>query len=226
MKRYLLVMGLVVVGLPAWGVPASAADIPLSDPERLITILATNDIHGGVEPSVAQSANGARSTVGGMGFWSGAVRAIRRGVEAAYGDRAGVVLVDGGDQAQGTLLSNYNEGQLVFSLMGMIGYDAAVPGNHDYDFGPIGWLNDTVVPGSGDQNPRGALERAAGMAKFPLLSANTYLRASLRSSSGSSVAAANIGCVANAGQGIYWPAAKRPRFVRPYVIKNVAGLRR
>lgn len=166
----------------------------LAPSERLITILATNDLHGGVEP--ARGRDGSYS--GGMAFWSGAVRAIREGLRARYGDeRAGVLLLDGGDQFQGTLISNFDEGQLVFGAMNLAGYDAVVPGNHDYDFGPVGWLEDKVRPGVEDQNPRGALERLVAQARFPLLSANTFFCAS----------------------------GERPSFLRPYLVRELAGVR-
>src|SRR6266702_2971500 len=103
-----------------------------------ITILATNDIHGGVEPSTLQDG----SLEGGLAAFSGAVQAIKAGLKRKFGDQAGVLVVDAGDQFQGTLISNYNEGRLVFQAMSQVGYDAVITGNHDYDFGPKGWLDD------------------------------------------------------------------------------------
>jgi 2',3'-cyclic-nucleotide 2'-phosphodiesterase (5'-nucleotidase family) len=82
------------------------------------------------------------------------------------------------------LISNYNEGRLLFQAMSQIGYDAVITGNHDYDFGPVGWLVDTTT---GDQDPRGALKAALAYANFPLVSANTFVRASLRDTNGNQV---------------------------------------
>ena len=112
---------------------------------RSITILATNDIHGGIEPQKGPKENdklGALNVVGGLAFFSGAVKSIRRGIQNKYGDKGGVLVVDAGDQFQGTLISNYTEGSLVFSAMDDVGYDAVITGNHDYDFGPHDWLID------------------------------------------------------------------------------------
>ena len=101
-----------------------------------LTILSTNDIHGGVEPSKYRSTG---ESIGGMSFWGGVIRSTRKALESAGGR---VLVLDAGDQFQGTLISNTNEGSLVFSAMDEVGYDAVVPGNHDYDFGPKGWLKE------------------------------------------------------------------------------------
>src|SRR5262249_45151367 len=117
---------------------ALGPSLELKDSERLVTILGTNDLPRGLE--ARPDAKGV--TAGGMALISGAVAATRKGLDAEYGGRANVVVVDAGDQFQGTLLSNYNEGQLMIAAMNGIGYDAAITGNHDYDFGPEGWLED------------------------------------------------------------------------------------
>ncbi len=187
-----------------------------------LTILATNDIHGGVEPTL--SLNG--TAAGGMAFWAGAVSAIRQGIASKYGANGGVLLVDAGDQFQGTLISNYNEGMLVFNSMAIAGYDAAIPGNHDYDFGPIGWKDDTVSSNTSDRNPRGALLRAMNSVQFPLLSANTYFKLSLVDPKGEAVKVDNNGCKPLVpGTAINWNKAARPPFLKPYLIKNVGKLR-
>src|SRR5262249_22653830 len=121
-----------------------------------ITILATNDIHGGIEPSLANDG----TVEGGLAAFSGVVQAIKAGLKQKLGDQAGVLVVDAGDQFQGTLISNINEGRLLFQVMSQVGYDVAITGNHDYDFGPVGWLNDQVTPTTVDQDPRGALRAA------------------------------------------------------------------
>jgi len=188
-----------------------------------ITILATNDIHGGIEPNRL----GDGSTEGGLATFSGIVRAIKAGLKQQHGDRAGVLVLDAGDQFQGTLISNYNEGRLLFQAMSQIGYDAVITGNHDYDFGPVGWLVDTAT---GDQDPRGALKAALAYAKFPLISANTFVRASLRDTLGNQVQVDPQGCdpVATTGQPvpkIDWSKAETLDFLKPYLIKEVGGLR-
>lgn len=182
------------------------------EPLELITVLGTNDLHGAVDPHLPD--------------WAGAVRAIREGQKQRLGQRSNVLLVDAGDQFQGTLLSNFNEGKLVFDAYSAIGYDAVVPGNHDYDFGPEGWLADKTGQGSSDLNPRGVIEKLARTAAFPLLSANTYLRESLREATGGPVGVTQKGCLpAQAGQAVAWNRAQRPAFLQPYVIRQVGSAR-
>jgi 5'-nucleotidase len=198
--------------------------IALSGDEVLISILGTNDLHGAIQPKKVRPAKDApEQTTGGMAFWSGVVKSIRTGVAKRYGNRGGVLVVDGGDQFQGTLLSNYTEGALFFSLMNEVGYDAIVPGNHDYDFGPAGWLVDQVTAESSDKDSRGVIKSLAASAKFPLLSANTYLKESLRTIEGKPAAVDSVKCTTN--DLIDWSQARRPGFLSPFVIKEVAGVR-
>ena len=188
----------------------------LDEDERLITILQTNDVHGGVEP--VQNKKSTRT--GGMAFYSGVMSSIKQGLQNKYGKNAGVLVVDAGDQFQGTLLSNYTEGSLLFEIMSHMGFDAVIPGNHDYDFGPTGWLDDRVNPNNPDKNPRGALEKALKLATFPFLAANVYLRSSLRDESGQSIDPEN-----EDPNLIDWSRAIRPPFLQKYTIKRVAGVR-
>src|SRR5262249_450935 len=190
-----------------------------------ITILATNDIHGGIELNRL----GDGSTEGGLATFSGIVRAIKAGLKQQHGDRAGVLVLDAGDQFQGTLISNHNEGRLLFQAMSQIGYDAVITGNHDYDFGPTGWLDDEVTPTTPDQDRFGPLKAALPHAKFPLISAHTFLRACFRHTLGNPVQVDQQGCVARFdGHGlpvIDWSRAERPPFLKPYVITKAAGVR-
>jgi 2',3'-cyclic-nucleotide 2'-phosphodiesterase (5'-nucleotidase family) len=186
--------------------------------EVRLTILATNDIHGGVEPSKYRTTG---EPIGGMAFWGGVIRSTKKAIESAGGR---VLVVDAGDQFQGTLISNTNEGELVFSAMDEVGYDAVVPGNHDYDFGPKGWLKDRATePG---ENGREVIEELAAKVKFPLLSANTYLRQSLVDSrTGEIVEVASNSCAAPSRAVIDWKKARRPGFLSPYLIRDYGGLR-
>jgi len=195
---------------------------PDSSAERLITILQTNDIHGSVDSQTTNSGD----AQGGMAFFGGVVRSIREGLARRFGRNAGVLVLDAGDQFQGTLLSNYGEGQVVYATMNQVGYDAVTPGNHAFDFGPIGWLEDQVTSGTADQNPKGALYRLVRQANFPLLSANTYARESLVDLNGEKVAVNGIGCKPmDESRILDWSRASQPDFIRPYVLREVADLR-
>jgi 5'-nucleotidase len=213
----------VLVTLSACGhsVTDSASNNEEAADQIHLTILGTNDIHGGLEPRVGF--DGARA--GGMAFLAGAVDAIRTGLKQKLGADANVLLVDAGDQAQGTLLSNFNEGELILRVMQKMGYDAIITGNHDYDFGPRGWLVDQVTPTSDDQNPRGALEHALSLVDIPVVSSSTYLAGSIVDANGAPVAVTS-NCTPPPGSApIAWAAAARPAFLKPSVVKELNGVR-
>jgi 2',3'-cyclic-nucleotide 2'-phosphodiesterase (5'-nucleotidase family) len=183
---------------------------PVRDPVRLTFVL-TNDLHGHLTADLSCFG----STVG----------RLRNQPEYRTGQSALIVL-DGGDQFQGTLLSNHDEGRSMFKAMNEIGYDAVVPGNHDYDFGPAGWLFDRVVPGRTSNNPREVIEELSRLADFPLLSANTYLKSSIRA--GGRPIALDSECKPSNATPMQAPdfsLAERPRFLKPHVILNRAGVR-
>ncbi len=203
---------------PAPTLTCSKQPVALAANESLLSILATNDIHGAIEPKMTKDGK----PYGGMAFWAGAVKSVRDGMTKRYGERGGLLVLDGGDQFQGTLLSNYSEGALMFSLFADVGYDAVVPGNHDYDFGPEGWLVDQVPAGStGD--PRGVIKKLANAAPFPLLSSNAYLKASLKTLDGKPATVQSEGCESTGP--LDWSHAERPEFLKSYLLKNVSGVR-
>jgi len=86
---------------------------------ELITILHTNDTHGAVMP---------RNGTGGLAREATLIRQIRA-------EMPNVILLDGGDIIHGTP-EDYLVGQTAtISAMNAVGYNLAVPGNHEYDFG-------------------------------------------------------------------------------------------
>ena len=227
-------VGPAPVGPSRAATPGKTTRAPLETGQKLITLLGTNDLHGSVEPSLDATHPEAHKT-GGLALFSGIVNAIKQGLKVHYGENAGVLLLDGGDQYQGTLISNYSEGELMYTLMDMMNYDGVVPGNHAYDFGPAGWK----VDHSPDPlKRREAVENLrAKFSTFPLLSANTYLISSLQSQDGRSVEIKDsAGCLPkDPHHKIDWSKAKRPvaqvnqtikgqELFQPYLIKNVAGV--
>lgn len=203
----------------------------LGPDERLVTILGTNDMHGGAEMTPEGFGPRRGQLLGGLAVWSGIAAAIREGLARRYGDRSGVLLLDAGDQFQGTLLSNFDQGLLLYDAMNFLRYDAAIPGNHGFDFGPVSTMDTrtgdvTVTDPLGPDNRLGALTRLAAAADFPLLSANTYLRSSLADAAGAAVEVEQVGCRPTAeGVEIDWSRARRPPIFRPYAVREVAGLR-
>ncbi|MBE6927065.1 MAG: hypothetical protein E7467_01015 [Ruminococcaceae bacterium] len=53
----------------------------------------------------------------------------------------GVLVVDAGDHAQGTIYGGWDKGQTIIELMNAAGYDYATLGNHEFDYGMDGAMN-------------------------------------------------------------------------------------
>ena len=51
-----------------------------------------------------------------------------------------VLLVDDGDAIQGEPVGTMTEGSAIIDIMNAVGYDIAIPGNHDYDYGMENFL--------------------------------------------------------------------------------------
>ena len=100
-----------------------------------LTILHTNDFHARFEPiNKFDSGCGAEDNAEGKCF-GGSARLVTAIAEAkARSNNA--ILVDGGDQFQGTLFYTYYKGALAAEMMNKVGYDAMTVGNHEFDDGP------------------------------------------------------------------------------------------
>ncbi len=146
-----------LLALISTGPLADVAAVQPPPPFATISIVGTNDLHGGILP---------RDGRGGLALLSGYVKNLRA---ARAADGGAVLLVDGGDMFQGTLESNLTEGASVIAAYNAIGYTAATIGNHEFDFGPVGPATSPAGPGD---DPRGALKARAAEAGFPLLAAN------------------------------------------------------
>ena len=107
--------------IPAAAGPALAAS-PIS-----FTILHTNDVHGQLEAS-------------GSNPGMARVAAVVNGVRASVG-AANTLLVDAGDEMQGSLLSNLGDGTATgkglpaIATFNAMGYNVATFGNHEFDWG-------------------------------------------------------------------------------------------
>ena len=100
-----------------------------------LTILHTNDFHARFEPiSKYDSGCGAEDNAEGKCF-GGSAR-LMTAIENARARSGNSLLVDGGDQFQGTLFYTYYKGKLAAEMMNKMGYDAMTVGNHEFDDGP------------------------------------------------------------------------------------------
>ncbi|TDL74230.1 multifunctional 2',3'-cyclic-nucleotide 2'-phosphodiesterase/5'-nucleotidase/3'-nucleotidase [Palleronia sediminis] len=117
------------------GAAALALIAGAAQAEYSITILHTNDFHSRFEPisaydgPCAAEENDAGECFGGTARLVTAIRDAK-----ARNDNS--LLVDGGDQFQGTLFYTYYKGKLAAEMMNALGYDAMTVGNHEFDDGP------------------------------------------------------------------------------------------
>ncbi|MBJ6371052.1 bifunctional metallophosphatase/5'-nucleotidase [Sedimentitalea arenosa] len=100
-----------------------------------LTILHTNDFHARFEPiSKYDSTCGTEDNAEGKCF-GGSARLVRA-IEDARARSDNAILVDGGDQFQGSLFYTYYKGKVAAEMMNKMGYDAMTVGNHEFDDGP------------------------------------------------------------------------------------------
>jgi 2',3'-cyclic-nucleotide 2'-phosphodiesterase (5'-nucleotidase family) len=117
----IVMMLTALVGGAAFAAPAAQPAAPIS-----FTILHHNDFHGQLEPSGSNPGYARVATV---------VKNVRTEVGADN-----VLLVDDGDQMQGSLLSNLQRGAPVIEAFNQLGVAVATFGNHEFD-----WGKDTLI---------------------------------------------------------------------------------
>jgi 5'-nucleotidase/UDP-sugar diphosphatase len=108
----------------AAGISSAAPIVPIA-----FTILHTNDFHGQLEASGSNP---------GMARTADVINDVRTALGADN-----VLLVDAGDEMQGSLLSNLQKGEPTIAVFNAMGYDVATFGNHEFDWGQT-VLNDRV----------------------------------------------------------------------------------
>ncbi len=84
--------------------------------DKDIVIIHTNDTHCGIEDN--------------MGFEGVSAYEKQAKTQTPY-----VTLVDAGDAIQGAPVGTLTEGESIIRLMNQAGYDFAIPGNHEFDYG-------------------------------------------------------------------------------------------
>ena len=103
-----------------------------------VVILHTNDVHCGFEAD--------DSTFGAADLAAYKARLESEGYD--------VILADAGDFVQGGVIGTLSDGEYPMQIMNELGYDVAIPGNHEFDFGMDNFL------------------KLANEAKFPYISVN------------------------------------------------------
>ncbi|CAL1534959.1 unnamed protein product, partial [Lymnaea stagnalis] len=131
--------------------------VVMTSAEYQLTILHTNDVHSRIEQTDKRSGPCAKE-LSAAGKCFGGVARIRTMVKKLRSQYANqTLLLDAGDQFQGTLWFYTFGGIVTAEFMNHIGYDAMAIGNHEFDRGIAG------------------LEPFARNVTFPLLSSNMNL---------------------------------------------------
>ena len=100
-----------------------------------LTILHTNDFHARFEP-ISKYDSGCSAESNAEGECFGGSARLQTAIEDARARSNNAILVDGGDQFQGTLFYTYYKGAVAAEMMNQMGYDAMTVGNHEFDDGP------------------------------------------------------------------------------------------
>jgi 5'-nucleotidase/UDP-sugar diphosphatase len=120
-----------------------------------LIILHTNDVHAHIDDfDVDEHGNRCDVTDKAEGRCFGGVARRKTMIDQIRNDSGNVVLLDAGDQFQGTPFYNWYKGAAAQEMMNRLGYDAMAVGNHEFDDGPS------------------TLARFIDGANFPVLSAN------------------------------------------------------
>ncbi len=100
-----------------------------------LTILHTNDFHARFEP-ISRYDSGCSAEDNAAGACFGGSARLVTAIAQARARSNNAILVDGGDQFQGTLFYTYYKGRVAAEMMNKLGYDAMTVGNHEFDDGP------------------------------------------------------------------------------------------
>jgi len=122
----------VLIALSVLQLPALAAGADENAPQQIV-ILCTNDVHCEIDPW--KDGDG---TVENLGY--AGVASYKQEMQAQYG-ADNVTLVDAGDAIQGSAVGTLSNGAYLVEIMNQVGYDYAVPGNHEFDYGMDNFLS-------------------------------------------------------------------------------------
>ena len=118
-RRNFLKAAGVTTAATAMAVGAPAASACWTGEKSEVTILYTNDVHTYIDKQAPK-------------LTYAAIAALKQSYQNA-GKK--VLLVDAGDHVQGTAYGSMDQGASIIELMNAAGYDAATPGNHEFDYG-------------------------------------------------------------------------------------------
>ncbi len=117
------------------GTAALAMVAGMAHADYSLTILHTNDFHARFEP-ISKYDSGCSADANTEGKCFGGSARLVTAIADARKRSNNSILVDGGDQFQGTLFYTYYKGKLAAEMMNKLGYDGMTVGNHEFDDGP------------------------------------------------------------------------------------------
>ena len=127
---FVLILGIAIVPNSAFA----------AESQKLI-IVHVNDVHGNIVDDGSAIIGYAK---------------LKAKVDELKAENPNVLLLNAGDTIHGTTLVNLSRGESMIKLMNAVGFDAMVPGNHDFNYGA-----DRLV-------------ELIELAEFPIISANIY----------------------------------------------------
>ncbi|MGZ3709068.1 MAG: bifunctional metallophosphatase/5'-nucleotidase, partial [Bdellovibrionota bacterium] len=153
---------------------------PKADPAHdteTIAVMGTNDLHGALAPQElrtreAAGAPGTPYEAAGVATLSSFVRVLR----SELGER--LVWLDGGDEFQGSIESNLEQGAPMVSFFNAAGVQGAAIGNHEFDFG-LDALKARMTEAHYPYLAANIVEKATGqLAQFPNTIPHTTIQVS------------------------------------------------
>ncbi len=103
--------------------------------EYNLVILHTNDVHARIDQFDRRGNTCDEDELAEDGCFGGVARR-KTVIDQIRGEGGNVLLLDGGDQFQGTLFFNQYQGAAAQEMMNALAYDAMAVGNHEFDSGP------------------------------------------------------------------------------------------
>ncbi len=144
----------LAIGILSAGALALSAGTALADYQ--LTILHINDLHSRIEPINAfDSTCSVEESEAGECF--GGIARVKSAIDGKRQELSGanLLVLDAGDEFQGSLYYSTFKSGPVAEFMNGIGFDAMAIGNHEFDDGPA------------------ELDKLIGAVKFPIISGNT-----------------------------------------------------
>jgi len=134
--RFSCALALGILGLTLSGCPEGQAPVDLTGVDVRLTLLHTSDIHSRVLPydMVPQFTDRQLGLLEENGPFGGAAR-MKTVLDRERAKSARVLHLDSGDVFQGAPIFNIFKGEVEVRSHGLLGTDAVVAGNHEFDAG-------------------------------------------------------------------------------------------